>query len=220
MSGNARKLDDPIKQLTKKQENFAFEYVQNGGDATKAYLTCYDTENIQSAWTHGAELTKHPLIRNKIFQLRELYNNSIQIDPAQYLTTKLLAIAETTVFDIIDEQGQLRPKEEIPVAKQQAIEDITINHKIDKEGNNTTTYKIKLVSKSNTLEKLAKSIGYYEEHQNGRYKGTLAQGGKLSDGTVGSGKNGLLVQNNFYNMSVEELQAKLNELDTVEVENS
>jgi len=38
-------------KLTEKQENFALEYVLNGGDASKAYRTCYDVgEDTQPSY--------------------------------------------------------------------------------------------------------------------------------------------------------------------------
>ena len=78
----------------------------NGGNATEAYLEAYDSSSRQSAHVNGAKVANMPIVIDRIIELRQLYNNAIQIDPKQYLTTQLLNICDTSVFDLIDDTGQ------------------------------------------------------------------------------------------------------------------
>ena len=56
--------------LTKKEKAFAEEYVQNGGNATQAYLAayecCYDT-----AHKEGYRVLKRPAVREYVTQLQK-----------------------------------------------------------------------------------------------------------------------------------------------------
>ena len=52
--------------LTEKQKNFAREYFSNGGNATQAYLTTYDSKNEQVAANEGSLLLKNKEIQEYI----------------------------------------------------------------------------------------------------------------------------------------------------------
>jgi len=203
-----------ISILTNKQESFVNEYLRNGGNSAGAYMHAYDSNSQNSAYQNGAALANDPRIKARIIELRELYNNAIQIDPKQYLTTQLLSIVSCDVFDIIDNNGQLKNIDDIDPNKRKAIKGIDITHVIDKDGNNRTTYKISLIDKVPIYEKLAKAIGYYEEHQKSRYKSTLSQAGKgIGTGDQGSGKINNAIQNNFINMDTAQLEKILADQD-------
>jgi len=61
-------------KLTEKQENFALEYVLNGGDASKAYRKCYDVgEDTKPAttWRDAYKTVSKPHVSTRIDELRE-----------------------------------------------------------------------------------------------------------------------------------------------------
>lgn len=71
-------------KLTLKQERFAQAYVENGGNATDAYRTVYDCEDMkpESINVAACELTKHPKISIRLNQLRAdaLRRHQITVD--------------------------------------------------------------------------------------------------------------------------------------------
>ena len=61
-------------KLTEKQENFALEYVLNGGNATGAYKKCYDVgENTLEAtvWRMAHDVAANDKVTARIDEVRE-----------------------------------------------------------------------------------------------------------------------------------------------------
>ena len=61
-------------KLTEKQENFALEYVLNGGNATAAYRKCYDvgeTTLETTVWNNAHILLKNTKVSARIDERRE-----------------------------------------------------------------------------------------------------------------------------------------------------
>lgn len=57
--------------LTKKQMAFCEEYLKNGGNATQAYLTAYDSESPTSARVDACRLLQREDIQQQIERLRK-----------------------------------------------------------------------------------------------------------------------------------------------------
>lgn len=57
--------------LTKKQMAFCEEYLKNGGNATQAYLTAYDSESPKSAVVDASRLMAREDIQQQIERLRK-----------------------------------------------------------------------------------------------------------------------------------------------------
>lgn len=68
------------KQITQKQEAFAIEYVQNGGNASAAYRHAYDTSRMleKSVWEKASELKSHVKVSSRIEELQESRKVAIQ----------------------------------------------------------------------------------------------------------------------------------------------
>lgn len=209
LMGKGRKNTE-IKVLTNNQEHFCQAFVRNGGIATDAYLECYNTESRQNAGTNGYQLLQNDFIKDRIYQLRELVNSSIQIDPKQYITSQLLAITEVSLFDFINSDGSIKELDNVSDSKKRALKDMTITEAFNPNtGVTTRTYKLSLMDRDKALDKLAKASGYYGAHQQSRYKSDLATN-KAIRGTFGGGATkDVNIQNNYYNLSTEELEAKL-----------
>ena len=213
-----RKKGTELSMLTKKQEAFAFEYATNGGNARQAYLDSHDSHSTNAASIAGCKLVDRPDIQKRIFEIRERLHTQIQIDPNQYITTQLLAITETSVFDFIDESGQLKDIETLPEAKKRAIKKLTKNEHYSKEGEIVRiTYNIELMDRDKAIDKLSKASGYYAAHQQSRYKSNHEVDKQIRRSFAGDGEKSVNIQNNYYQLPTEELEKKLKELkDTQE----
>ena len=61
-------------KLTEKQENFALEYVLNGGNATSAYRKCYDVGEDTlpaSVWRMAHDVAAHVNVSSRIDGIRD-----------------------------------------------------------------------------------------------------------------------------------------------------
>ncbi len=76
-------------KLTEKQENFALEYVLNGGNATAAYRKCYDVgEDTQetTVWKSSHEALNTPKVSQRVDEYRK-----------QKYSSKVMSIKERRV---------------------------------------------------------------------------------------------------------------------------
>lgn len=64
--------------LTQKQLAFCEEYVRNGGNGTKAYLTAYDSESEGSAAVESCKLLKNPAIQANLARLRKPIEKAVK----------------------------------------------------------------------------------------------------------------------------------------------
>lgn len=81
--------------LTDKQENFAIQYVVNGGNATQAYKECYDvaeTTSDATIWVAAHKVLHNDKVSTRIAELRK-----------QRFSTKILSIEERQI--ILSELG-------------------------------------------------------------------------------------------------------------------
>ena len=61
-------------KLTEKQENFALEYVLNGGNASEAYRKCYDVgeDTLETTvWNNAHKLLKDTKVSTRVDERRE-----------------------------------------------------------------------------------------------------------------------------------------------------
>ena len=63
--------------LTLKQQNFCHEYIENGGNGVKAYLTAYDSKSETAARQEACKLLKRDDITNYIQALTRPTQNKI-----------------------------------------------------------------------------------------------------------------------------------------------
>ena len=52
-----------INRISEKMKSFCREYLSNGGNATQAYLTAYNTKNAQTAAIEGSKLLKNDMVK-------------------------------------------------------------------------------------------------------------------------------------------------------------
>ena len=108
------------KRLTRKQEKFAHKYIQNDGNATKAALEVYDTDDYDTASQLGHKNLTNPAVRSLIketFKKEELTTEYVLAhlkadieytdEPNPYRTRSLEMIAKH--LNMFDE----KPKERL-----------------------------------------------------------------------------------------------------------
>lgn len=66
---------DPI---TYKQKRFIQEYIKNGGNATKAVLSSYDTDRVTTAKKIGSNNLKNPTIQEQLNKALSKYNARVE----------------------------------------------------------------------------------------------------------------------------------------------
>lgn len=76
-------------KLTEKQENFALEYVLNGGNATAAYRKCYDVgeDTLETTvWRNAHDAVRNSKVSARIDEIR-----------AEHFSAKIMTIEERKV---------------------------------------------------------------------------------------------------------------------------
>lgn len=120
------------KKLTHKQEKFVHKYIQNGGNATKAALETYDTNDYDTGSQLGCKNLRLPgvqaLIENN-FKREELTTDYVLAnlksdiefsnEPNPYRTRALEMIAK--YLDMFGEKPEVTPSMEDHVARRNAM---------------------------------------------------------------------------------------------------
>lgn len=149
------------KKLTLKQEKFCHEYVKNGGNASDAYRSAYDTKNMKSATVNrkAAELMSDGKITARIEELQKAAQKRTEITIDRVLK-EIAAIAFVDAYEIWDDEGNMKPISQIPESARRAI--VGLEKKVVVGQSVEETLKAKLADKNAALEKLMKHLGGYE----------------------------------------------------------
>lgn len=152
------------QKLTVKQERFCLEYVANGGNASEAYRTAYDTS--ASASTIGPKscnMLKQDKIRARVDQLlgeeEARIKRKYQLDQDRVIKEYVrLAFADTR--KIFNEDGSIKNITDIDDDTAAAIGGVEIfEGPID--GQRRT--KLKMLDKRQPLQDIAKMLGMFRE---------------------------------------------------------
>lgn len=167
--------------LTKKQEIFATEYVKLD-DASAAYRIAYDTSKMKnkSVWELSSTLLKNIKVASRVAELKniakEIAEKEFQIDSKAILRhlniLRLSRIDEYVVFAVIDKVIGIDEEtdEEIKIKEQvlqfKPFDELTEEQLMCIESIKDTRngIELKLHGKDWTIDKIAKHIGFYEEH--------------------------------------------------------
>ena len=66
------------EKLTLKQENYTQEYVENGGNGTKAALKAYDTDDYGTANQISIENLQKPIINRRVEELLQKHGATVE----------------------------------------------------------------------------------------------------------------------------------------------
>ena len=149
--------------LTVKKEKFVLSWFETG-NKTEAYKQAYDVVNMsdKTIKNKAYELSKKGNIRGTYEELqdRARKRNDVTVDR---LIRELSYVAFSNFSDMLNENGTLKPINELTKAQKAAIKEI----KKTDEG-----YEYKLHDKINALDKLGRYLGIYERDNTLHVKGT------------------------------------------------
>ena len=149
--------------LTPRQEKFCQEYAITN-NRSEAYRRAYSTKNMKEATVNNNAymLMKNSdiLERVKMLQNKALRKNEITL---QEIVGTLANIARFDIADIYDEDGNLKPLNEISKKRRSAISEVE-SSEIVREGKRLgVNKKIKTHSKLQAIEMLMKHFGGFEK---------------------------------------------------------
>lgn len=121
------------QKLTDKQENFAIEYVMNGGNATKAYKMCYDVgENTKesSIWVRAHEVLHNSKVSVRIDELRaqKFRGKILSIEERKEILSEMASLGDVKALDLLNKmEGVYVEKSEVNVKGQVVHRVIKVN---------------------------------------------------------------------------------------------
>jgi phage terminase small subunit len=157
-------------KLTLKQERFAQAYVENGGNASDAYRTAYDSADMQPETIHvkACELVKHGKVSVRLDQLRAdtLRRHQVTVDRIVAEYSKL-AFANMSDYVRINPDGLA----EVDLSKLDTDQAAAIQElKVDRiringgeKSGHIEKVTFKLADKRGALDSLAKCLGLFVE---------------------------------------------------------
>ena len=137
----------------KKHERFCQEYVVQL-NATNSYKTAYTTCSAKTAKINGCKLLTHTNIVGRIAHLQAKLSDASGVD-AKMLMDELKKIGFSNTQAVHNVFGQAKRRASLPPEIAAAVE--SVNH--TKNGIKYTMH-----DKLGAIEKMAKRIGFYEEH--------------------------------------------------------
>ena len=110
--------------LTEKQASFAFEYINNGRNATKAYRTVYNTKkdaSQQMVWKNAHEVLYNSKVAVRVNELQmQTYDGDIMsLNERKLMLTSLARVGDKQAVDMLNKMdGTYIEKKEIHISGQ------------------------------------------------------------------------------------------------------
>ena len=121
-----------MAKLTEKQENFALEYVLNGGNATAAYRKCYDVgEGTREAtvWNNAHVLLKHSEVSARVDEFRkEKFSLKVMsIEERKALLTEWATAGDAKAIDMLNKMDGAYAPEKVEHSGEVVRRTINVN---------------------------------------------------------------------------------------------
>jgi phage terminase small subunit len=159
-------------RLTPIQERAAAEYVQNGGDQSKAYRIANPRSKNWTAktiWEKASRLFASDKVQARISALRAKLVEKIDISVERIVVEIAYIGLADPLAAIIDENGAITHPSKWPASVRRAVSAIAVNEMVVGGKVVGCTKKVKFWDKNSALEKLMKHLGGFErdnEHKN------------------------------------------------------
>lgn len=152
------------EDLTLKMEAFCQAYMANGGNATQAYRSSYDTRaEPEICSTRAKELMADSRITVRIGALREAAAVVAIVEEADVLR-EMARIALSDIGELFDLDGNAIPIHKLPRHVRAAIASVKISRSSSEDGESATIVsEIKYWDKNSAAEKLMKHLGSFEK---------------------------------------------------------
>lgn len=145
--------------LTPQQQRFCDEYLLDCNGQHAAVRAGYSPKY---AGTHAWQLLKKPAIKQYIADKQAAYAEALNIK-AHTVLQQYAAIAFFDIRRLYDENQNLIPLHELPDEVAMAIESFQVKETYDGDIRTAATVKVKLHSKLDALNDLAKHLGLFEK---------------------------------------------------------
>ncbi|HPG41563.1 MAG TPA: terminase small subunit [bacterium] len=144
-----------------KHELFCYKYIQNGRNATKAYLASGYKCSANAAKANAARLLKRSEIQKQIQGMSQqvIKNEQIQISD---IVRELCYIAFSSLHSCINENGGWKQFHELTPECIAALD----KYELRKHKNGSFTLNIKFKDKLKALDILAKHLGMFDKKRN------------------------------------------------------
>lgn len=146
--------------LTPKEEFFCMEYIKDR-NATQAAIRAQFSQNYKSASVIASKLLRRPNVRYQINRMIEAQCNRIKVD-TDFVLKELIKLATFDIQDIYDEDGNIKPVQDLPETVRKAIATIEVEELYAGRGlarkNVGRNVKIKFWDKSKALENLGRYL--------------------------------------------------------------
>ena len=158
---------DPESGLTEKQERFCLAYMENGGNATQAYLSSYNVKKAKPETVNNKAmvLLHKGEIGARIAALRNAAANRAEIREADVLC-ETGHIAFSDLGKLFNENGTVKQPHEWPQEIAAAVASFEVFEVYRGQGKNRNlvgyTQRIRLWDKNSALENLMKHLGMFE----------------------------------------------------------
>ena len=157
----------PDRPLTLKQEIFCRKYLECEGNASEAFRQAYPVAvkwKVESVWENASRMMARSKVVARIQQLTDQAVRAASVTPERIIAeyAKLAFLDPRKVFD---EQGDLRPVQELDDETAASIAGIEQEEIFEGSGENRENVgrlkKIKLSDKRAALDSLAKCLGMF-----------------------------------------------------------
>lgn len=138
---------------------FAEEYLRNGQNGTQAAIAA--GYGPKGAHTRANRLLKDPEIRNLIASRAAEIAEGAQLNTRNW-ARDLAAIAFCDIGDLYDEQGNLRPVEDLPEQVRRAIASMKVVKRDIKNVGTEVITEIRFWDKNAALVTIARHLGLFE----------------------------------------------------------
>jgi len=147
-----------MPELSEKQKRFCQEYMKDLNGTQAAIRAGYSKKTAKEiASQHLTKLN----IQEEIKKLQDKHANKVNIT-VEDLLRELQMMYQIDISELYDENGDLKPINELPKNITRSISEVTVVTKKFGETIATDTSKIKFYSKLDAIEKLARHLGFYE----------------------------------------------------------
>jgi phage terminase small subunit len=147
------------------EELFCLEYLKDL-NATAAYQRARPDIGYNTARTEGSKLLAKPNIQQQIYKLNEERKKAIKID-SEFVLNELYRIASTDVIGLFNDDGSVKPIQEVPEDLRRAVSSIEVLEYFEGYGDDREQVgfikKIRLWSKDSSLDKLGKHLKLFTE---------------------------------------------------------
>lgn len=149
------------RRLTKRQEDFCYHYLQNGGNASKAARDA----GYHMPYAEGWKLLQIPEVKQRLADLQAPRTQEMKATFERTIQ-ELARVAFSDIRNIFDENGHLRPIKELEPDVAAAIASVEVEVRKEGRGEDAETYfihKVKQWDKMKALEMLSKHFKVFEE---------------------------------------------------------